>query len=1397
MRKIVIGQILRDGKVMGTGFLVEMDIVMTVKHNVVTAEELTTDEFEEKEIVFRTEDNDEVVGKTINLIEAIEKGIDCVFIRLNEVLSEIKMYELIDVKNEMTEVECQIVGFPKLASSKTSMLATITNTQKEKLIVNIKKENQLQNYEGVSGAPVIVLGNIVGVITRQVDCERLEALSVKFINEVLACEEISIKKKEIPISISEKTFNLRSLTEKVKQVISMVGPRYSKELNVKTGTYNSLSFMLKKDGIAERLEDISSQIKDCTKKLLKFDSYNQDEGELVLVESRKGITAIVEQLQTDSIVLDSATYDESELTQVLKNIKQCEQNLIKIFEVEKKRFEEKNGAGTYNNKSWRGFMASYMCTFPAQYLDELWDVISILPLIARLFDISLMNNAGNRAILVTGKGGIGKTHLLCDIVRDFVDKGIPAVLLLGDMFKGNDTVDNVIINWFQKGETIENFFAWLNEYGNQNNVYVPICIDAINEVDDNSYWNSNLPLIIAKAEAYSNIKIIVSCRSIYLEEYLDEEKIGGMLQVSHSGFDEMEVGALSSFCEYYGVNINYDTTCVPEFMNPLFLKMLCEIAIGKEDKTVVVEDIQTLMREFFDVKNKIISKYYAEYFSVKDKVVSLALKAVIEYMAEHDQYSMTWFDLRTVISKVLAEFGIQEKTAGFIKLLIAENLLRESDEKGEEITFAYQKFYEYLYAQKYLDVEVEIIVEAVENKKITLGTLEMIQILFLQNTKEELITRVDDKIHGEVVETFMSGLYWRNANEINEKTIAEIEKLLSSSNETDMRRVILGLIAVSTKKDCAINAYYIHKKLINMSSYRRDLILSFFLLKQYDQVQIISDTCERAIMLKHPLFAEDSILLWKILLCWAAGSNDIKLRDKASKGLTNLFKLYPLDMLTIINMFKEIDDDYIHERIWQAVYSSLIVLAEQKYVMPILEYIKNNIILVGIWPQNVLLRDYLRNIFEYAYYKGWCNEKEVTLVRPPYRSKKHKVNKKFVLQFKERFSNLFWNCQESDFAIYTIPSEVEDYGVTKKDVGLMIFEDIVKSGYEPCISYDKNIDYTYGALRNRDRQVERIGKKYQKIYLYREVGNIYDNYKYSPRFRYSDNKLVYPEQGNSFREIDLTVIPQSNSFIGTKLVYPFYRYCKWDDITWFKNHDVERYIPNLIECIYEDEEYYMLQGYLSSKEVGKKAFREVWMQVRTYLYTRNKKKDLLKWFEKKDFEGRWMPEGYGQLYECCIGEYPWSPTMINYLGQAEEQNFCQENPAPCHLITTANDYTAEKDSPFCTTEESSYMFPSKYLMEQMKLMWDGSFGYATNGSTVIVNGQNNTLFIKKKFLLEFLEQNELDVVWTVLGEKQKITGELDRDFPGRAEFSYTYYINEKEVNQNHKVYNIVEARRYY
>ena len=88
MKKIIIGEILKNNNVMGTGFLVAPDIVMTVKHNIITADELLEDEVKEKEIVFRINNHDEVSGTTINLYESVEKGIDCVYIRLDETLCE-------------------------------------------------------------------------------------------------------------------------------------------------------------------------------------------------------------------------------------------------------------------------------------------------------------------------------------------------------------------------------------------------------------------------------------------------------------------------------------------------------------------------------------------------------------------------------------------------------------------------------------------------------------------------------------------------------------------------------------------------------------------------------------------------------------------------------------------------------------------------------------------------------------------------------------------------------------------------------------------------------------------------------------------------------------------------------------------------------------------------------------------------------------------------------------------------------------------------------------------------------------------------------------------------------------------------------------------------------------
>ena len=291
-----------------------------------------------------------------------------------------------------------------------------------------------------------------------------------------------------------------------------------------------------------------------------------------------------------------------------------------------------------------------------------------------------------------------------------------------------------------------------------------------------------------------------------------------------------------------------------------------------------------------------------------------------------------------------------------------------------------------------------------------------------------------------------------------------------------------------------------------------------------------------------------------------------------------------MDSINLISLFSDVDDDYIHERLWQAIYSSIILLDDKNYTLSIIDYIKNNII-GNYWPQNVLLRDYLRNIFEYAYYRNWISYQNLIISRPPYKSKKHIFNKNFVQKYKGEFQDLYWNCTKSDFAIYTIPHDIQDYGLNKIDVGHMIFEDILSNGYNQIIAdYDNYIDINYGSLRNRDEQVERIGKKYQKIYLYQEMGNIYDNYNYSPPIYSSidNNIVVAPEQGIDFRNIDLTVLPKDNTFLGPSFNYPFYRYKNYEDFYWLNYDDIYNYIPNIISYFFKEKEYLILQGYISS-----------------------------------------------------------------------------------------------------------------------------------------------------------------------------------------------------------------------
>lgn len=1210
-------------------------------------------------------------------------------------------------------------------------------------------------------------------------------------------------------SIMDKC-NIDFYEQHLKRALQIAGPRYVPELNVENETFALVDKILDKKGIEKELFEVERIWREMYEKLSNSIGKARNANQDFLEKNVDSIKKNAEKFKlAGNFYNEQKFYKDVKLFQNQLNV--AEKELKNIFEEEKERFEIQNGEGTYKNRSWKGFMASYMCEFPTYRLEELERAVKLCERLHKQIqrmDIEVLPLYEKKAILLIGRGGMGKTHLLCDIVRQQIIRQLPAFLFFGEQFVANNAVEDIILKRLGLEQiSFDEFLSWLNEEAEKKQCYIPICIDALNETSQNDYWNSQLLSLVAVVENYENIKLIVSCRSIYLKEVLDEDKISRMAVVEQKGFEHVEIEAMGQFEEYYGIHLNFDYLMHQEYKNPLYVKMLCEVVQEHGNMYAETEDLVKLMDEFFEMKDKKISKEVS--ISVRECVVRQILDMVAGNMVQKGVDYIQWSKLREYTKKVLMEYDSTQKTQLLLTKLLSENLLKETDSDDEKIVFGYERFYEIIMAQNILagtaEETIQNIHQAQKLQQISVGTLEMLHILFMRQFQHEILEYFAPKEWSkELVISFGQSLYWRNNKEVTYVTQRLVDILLENKQEEKVRIMLLSVLGVSTKIGFDFNAEYLHIFLRGMQNMYRDYFLSFFLLGSFENEKIIHDICIRSQKLGAHEIPEEGAILWGMTLAWLCSLNDINIRDNASKGLANIFRQNPHIMLKLILKFEQIEEDYIHERLWQSVYSVLLLTEEETILQEIIAYIDKRFVGGQIWPQNVLIRDYIYKTIEYAARRGILSKDELKIYQPPYKSKKLTVvSEKILENWKKEHYKLYFNCMESDFAIYTIPSDVEHYGFSKKKIGGIIMKNILDSGYDENIEkYDQIIDYKYGSLRSRDTSVERIGKKYQKIFLYRCMGMIYDNYKYKPRHLHDEDANRLPgEQGTSFRTIDLTVLPykvEKNAFRANRIQYPFSRYQEFSDEKWFQKNDVSVYLESLFSKDYDGKEYLILQGYFRDNEKKVPEYREIWVQMRSYFFKREFKRKFLEWLKGKDFEGRWMPEGTNSLYEICIGEYPWSSYMVEYLREMEEeQHFRGHKAAPCYIDPTANDYNNEKDSEFCPSEiAGKFIFPCKKLFEGLGLKWDGKNAFMSKGKPAIYlsEGRDSAIYIDKKILAQYLEQTGQEIVWTVLGEKQKLGDIGFRNFPGRSEFSYSYSLNEGKIVRNHEVFNTLEAR---
>lgn len=105
----------------------------------------------------------------------------------------------------------------------------------------------------------------------------------------------------------------------------------------------------------------------------------------------------------------------------------------------------------------------------------------------------------------------------------------------------------------------------------------------------------------------------------------------------------------------------------------------------------------------------------------------------------------------------------------------------------------------------------------------------------------------------------------------------------------------------------------------------------------------------------------------------------------------------------------------------------------------------------------------------------------------------------------------------------------------------------------------------------------------------------------------------------------------------------------------------------------------------------------------------------------------------------------------------------------------------------CSIDETINIYsPAKWIVDNMYLRWNGVEGhfYDKRGNLIAFDPSVRTpgpgaLLINRDIFLKFLNDNDYDLLWTILGEKNIIGGRMSHDdWKGRLEITSAYKINQ-------------------
>lgn len=1011
-------------------------------------------------------------------------------------------------------------------------------------------------------------------------------------------------------------------------------------------------------------------------------------------------------------------------------------------------------------------------------------------------------------LILQGDAGVGKSHLIAEMVERREKDNQVSLLFLGQKFTTDDDPFVQMMRMLFFSGTPEEFLEMLEVKAESTGHRLIIFIDAINEGHGLSIWKRDIRSFIASIRRHPWLGLVLSIRSSYMPAILpeDEFRYDYCVRAKHHGFGSNTHKAVQVYFKEYGILYPSVPLLNPEFRNPLFLYLFCEGMKNNGYRKIPdgIRGITSVMNLFFDGVEKSIRQ--DRHYSPSIKCVEKAVRKYIEYTTKEGKHEIptdTAIELfMDICPRVFMEGELMDCLVS--EGVFSKNVFRKKDGSyGECIYLTYERFENTLQAAYLIDElrydsnALEEYVQSEDNPYRVGGLLESLATLLPERKGVELYDALPSfRDNNAVAYAVLSSLIWRVENTIGPQLDTYFDAFMD--DDAFRERLVRTVIEIGFNKGNYYNADYLHKMLASMRLADRDAMWVPVLKEIYGHREnIVEDLIKWVWDESDEVFIDDkSVELGATMVSWFLASTNRKLRDTATKALVQLLHNRMQVLIPLLEKFKTVDDPYIHERLFAVAFGCAVRAKSKQYLASLCRYIYATVFDVEgeVYP-HILLRDYARGVIEYALSIGVLLNIDVDRIQPPYKS-----SFDFAPVPNEEIKALYESCRGNkdcygmyhmltsmftehttvgfsygDFGRYTFQSALSNWKIDAERLSNVAIKLIIeKYGYNE--GKHGEFDRIVGSGRGRTTiPNERIGKKYQWLALHELLARVADNFP-KLEYRWSENEVDYEGPWEPYvRDIDPTTLVRVEEEWGgpkSRDVFWWYggKYENWDAgmADWLNMDDDVPPVEPIIEVKDPDGcAWLALECYPEWNEPHGKEdiYKRLWYQVRSCIVDEEEFPRFYKWAANQNYGGRWMPEN-SERYEVFYREYYWSPaygsfdddglTRKEFYDKAMNQFITHaEVTSICYLWEAGQDYS----------KESSYSFliPSKQLYDGIEMQFADEEGVFVDGKGSIIcfdagaiEKSRTYLLIRKEALVDYLKKHHKKILWYVLGEKNII-----------------------------------------